>query len=607
MLHITMHRPRIVKFLVGILLLVAGAMLYRFLISAGLHVGVHLRGVKVSGSGMQQSAGLPSPEELASQNYFGPVLGMSELTLAGCFGEPRRSHFHTGVDFRTNQREGFPVLAAADGYISRINVSGAGYGNALYITHANGYVTVYAHLLTFRDDIQQRLRAEQYRNESFAVDFQLVPYEITVRKGDTIALSGNTGGSGGPHLHFEIRDTFENVYNPLLFGYRVKDDLKPVVGMLKLYAMDAQRYTAEGYRTKTTLRNGVYVTSSSLIKCNARQVALSVHTYDLMNQTDAHMGIYNLTLFDGDRMLYNARFDKLTFPEKRYVFSHIDYPIFQKEGRKSYHKCYVEPGNRCGIYTDVINAGAVDLSDGKPHNLYVEITDFNGNVSQIKLSLQYDPTATIFKARPQANMTVFDVHALNEFANEKFRIQVPAENVFDRMLLSYSYLPAKDTLALSGIHLFGTDDRHLYDWCKVWVKPDRVPATLSDKAVLVVNDNCTGGNYEGGWLAARTRELGAFQVRLDTTPPKIITPANLAGKNLRNYKKITFSVTDNLSGIADFDVYLDGTWVVADYDAKTHRIMYYPESALSSGRHVLKLVVSDERKNKSSAEFVFYY
>ena len=152
---------------------------------------------------------LKLPKQLADEKYFGNVLDINPNTIVGNFGEPRRLHFHTGLDFRTNQEEGHKVFAAADGYISRINVSAVGYGNALYITHPNGYVSVYGHLQRFNDGIMQRLRKEQYARESFAVDINLQPNEIRVKKGDEIALSGNTGGSGGPHLHFEIRDSAE--------------------------------------------------------------------------------------------------------------------------------------------------------------------------------------------------------------------------------------------------------------------------------------------------------------------------------------------------------------------------------------------------------------
>ena len=223
------------------------------------------------------STGSSLQGRLGGAGYFGNVLDISPPTIVGNFGEPRRLHFHTGLDFRTNQEEGHAVFAAADGYISRINVSSVGYGNALYITHPNGYVSVYGHLQRFNSKIMQRLRKEQYAKENFAVDFYLQPNEISVKKGDTIALSGNTGGSGGPHLHFEIRDSAERIYNPMLFGYKLKDDMKPVVSFLKFYALDELKNKSDGYRTKVLNNHGVYEVTGGIIKLNAAQVGLSVN------------------------------------------------------------------------------------------------------------------------------------------------------------------------------------------------------------------------------------------------------------------------------------------------------------------------------------------
>jgi len=355
------------------------------------------------------TAQFPPPERLATEGYFGRVLNISPPTIVGNFGEPRRLHFHTGLDFRTNQEEGHAVFAAAGGYISRINVSGVGYGNALYITHPNGYVTAYGHLQQFNHKIAQRLRKEQYEKESFAVDFYLTPSELPVKKGDTIALSGNSGGSGGPHLHFEVRDSLERVYNPLLFGYKLKDEMKPIISYLKFYPLDELKNKCDGYRAKV-IRNkqGSYEVTGGAVKLNASQVGFSVNAYDVMNLTEAHTGIYNMTVFDGDKMIYEYQIDRLSFPERRYVLSHIDYPIFMSESRKSFHKCFVEPGNKCPAYSNLLNAGLIDISDNEPHNIHIEVSDYTGNVSLIKFKLQQDKASMLFKAKELKYTTRFD-------------------------------------------------------------------------------------------------------------------------------------------------------------------------------------------------------
>ncbi len=264
---------------------------------------------------------LPLPEPSADstrypQNYFIPPLNLP-LALAGNFGEPRKGHFHTGLDFRTNSEEGHVVMAAADGYISRINVSSSGYGNALFITHPNGYTTVYGHLREFVPDLMARLRKEQYAKKEFAVDIFLKPEEFKVKQGDTIAYSGSTGASGGPHLHFEIRDSYERPINPLLFGFNIVDDKHTIVKALKIYALDTLKYSSEGIIVKLSRKDSLYNVPGGVVKVNAKRVGVAANVYDLINQTDNYIGVYNIKLFDEGHLIYEYKMNRLAFTETR--------------------------------------------------------------------------------------------------------------------------------------------------------------------------------------------------------------------------------------------------------------------------------------------------
>lgn len=541
------------------------------------------------------------------QNYFISPLDLP-LTLAGNFGEPRRLHFHTGLDFRTNQEEGHKVFAAADGYISRINVSGAGYGNALYITHPNGLVTVYGHLQQYNKTITERLRREQYAKESFSVDFKPAPGELPVKQGEQIALSGNTGGSGGPHLHFEIRDSLDNIYNPMLFGFKLKDDLKPLVNGLRFYAMDSLRYRSTAFTQKVVGKSGIYEVPE-VIKLNASEIGFGVNVYDVMNNTDAHVGIYNLTVFDGNRMMYDFKMQGFSFPEKRCVLSHIDYPAFMNEGRKSYHKCFVEPGNECPVYDNVVDGGNINLADGKPHKLLAEISDFNGNVALVKFTVQYDKVATAFKPQAFTYSQLLEYNERNEFSTSDIKLVWPAGCLFDNLYVNYAASLATDGSTYSKIHQVGNSNQQAYDWFDVAVRTT-VPDALRDKALLIYEDGggdraARGGRFEDGFIVGKGREFGKYYVKIDTTAPAI-RPLNISeGRKMTTYKTIVCKISDNLSGIADFDTYIDGQWVVTDYDAKSAMITHKIATDLAPGEHTFTVVVDDERKNRSTYNVKF--
>lgn len=550
------------------------------------------------------------PNDSLPKNYFGPVLDISPLSIVGNFGEPRRFHFHTGLDFRTNQETGHKVYAAADAYVSRINVSGSGYGNALYLTHPNGYVTVYGHLLQFNQAITKRLRQEQYAKENFAVDFNLKPNELPVVKGETIALSGNTGGSGGPHLHFEIRDSIEQVYNPLLFGYKLKDELKPIIRFLKFYPLDSLKYKCDGYRSKVIGKQGIYEVTGGMVKLNSKQVGVSLNTYDVINLSDAHIGVYNITAFDGNRMLVQFQPDRLSFPDKRYVLSQIDYPIFTNEFRTCFHKTFVEPGNHCPVYPIVFNHGEIDLSDGQPHAIQIEVTDYAGNVALVKFKLQYDSNSDLFKPNDFKYTTHFNYDRENSFVNSDVRIEIPKGSLFDNVFFNYSSALSTDPNVFSKVHQIGNSNTQIFDWFNLAIKAENLKQNLAAKAVVIYKDATgatvsRGGSFADGFIHCKARDFGEYYIRIDSSAPQI-KPLNLhTGRNMRNYKKLLFKISDNLSGIAYFDTYLDHKWVVTDYDAKSATLTHTLDPQLKNGEHIFTVIATDERNNRNELSIKF--
>lgn len=323
------------------------------------------------------------------------------LNLTGNFGEIRPNHLHAGFDIKTNNHEGMEVYAAADGYISRIKISPYGYGKALYINHANGYTTVYAHLQSLNGAIGTYATTIQFRKESFEIDTLLPVGLLSVKKGDLIALSGNTGGSGGPHLHFEIRDTkTEAPINPYCFGYTVKDKVKPVITELAIFPI-GEKATVNGKRTtkkiKPINRNGIYsLNKQDSITVNG-SIGFGVECFDSETGSSNKNAVYSIELQSGGKRIYYHELEKFTFENGRFVNAHIDFSETQKH-KDILQKSFLSKNNQLGIYKDVINGGVIDFNDDAVHWIKYIIKDFVGNTTEVMLKVRSTSIATELKA-----------------------------------------------------------------------------------------------------------------------------------------------------------------------------------------------------------------
>jgi len=281
------------------------------------------------------------------QNYFRLPMDIP-VAIAGTFGELRPNHFHTGIDFKTQQREGIPVYAVADGYVSRLRVQIWGYGNAIYINHPNGYTSVYAHLQRYAPELQSIVTKRQYKNESFEIELFPEANQITIKKGQLIGYSGNSGGSQGPHLHFEIRSTkTENAINPLLFGFNIPDTQRPTIKELYIYPMNLNsNVNGVNTRIKVPIVGGVdgkYIVSEA-IKVNG-DIGFGVIANDTQDGSYNVNGIYSLFLNKDNKEVFNVVFDILSFYQQRMINSYFDY-AFYKQDNKYIQKSFVDLGNK---------------------------------------------------------------------------------------------------------------------------------------------------------------------------------------------------------------------------------------------------------------------
>ena len=533
-------------------------------------------------------------------NYFRLPLDIVPV-ISGSFGELRGNHFHSGLDYKTNQREGYPVYAVADGYISRLRVSATGFGNAVYITHPNGYTSVYGHLKKYNDRITQTVKTYQYRIESFEVDFPLLSVEIPVKKGDLIAWSGNSGGSGAPHLHFELRDTqTEETINPQLFGLTIPDRVKPTINGLYLYRLNDEpfsEYTPKQY-FQVAGANGAYKLNQSPIINVSGQFGFGIITNDKNSASANSLGIYSIELELNGKTIYNSVWEKFTFENSRAINSHLDFPALLKTGRRI-QKSFVDPGNPLKLYKTLVNNGLLTITDNEIHDVQYLIKDVAGNTSRLNFRVKYNADAVI-KVKHIDATTRFPFDQDNRFESGDIKVFIPQGALYTDLYFNYNSLQ-KTTGAFSKIHKIHNNLTPLQKSYTLWIKPDStLTEVLKSKAIIVDNKRRSqGGVYEDGFVKASARNFGSFYVAVDTVAPRII-PINISnGKNIATIPKLIFKISDNLSGIRSYRGTINGRWVLMEYDAKSATLWHTFDEQTLPGIHNLQLFVTDMKNNSN--------
>ena len=335
------------------------------------------------------SINLFSQESKDDKNYFFPVRPNENNYLSGTMGEIRATHFHAGMDIKTSGRSGLPVYATQSGHVSRIKVSPGGYGHALYILHPNGETSVYGHLLRFSEDIGNYVREQQYEKESFQVDLFPDKSAFQIKKGDLIGLSGNTGSSQGPHLHFEIRDENQRPQNPLKKNFQeIKDNIPPVVYEFALKTMDINsRINNEFGRIEYKVnKNGNEYSYDTPIEVNGK-IGLQIKAYDKFNGALNRNGIPYISVMLDNERIFSVQIDSFSFSDTRHVVNYYDFEA-RRSKNGTFQKMYLDDGNKLPFYPEVKNKGIIMINDEDIHNVKVNLKDVYGNESTFSFKLK---------------------------------------------------------------------------------------------------------------------------------------------------------------------------------------------------------------------------
>jgi len=537
---------------------------------------------------------------------FRQPLDITPPALAGSFGEIRANHFHSGVDFRTNQREGYPVYAVADGYISRLRVQNSGFGQALYINHPNGFTTVYGHLQRFAPKIARIVKDLEYEKKSFEIDEFPDATLIPVHKGDIIAWSGNRGSSGGPHLHFEIRDTkTEETINPQFFGINIPDNIPPVIHGMYVYRLNGKTFNEFTPKDAIPISgtNGQYKTNTPVSLTG--EVGFGIVTTDRHNGMSGTNGVYSIQLELDGKVVFTSALERFAFENSKAINSHIDYPTYLNT-KRSIQKSFVDPGNPLQIYSNLISNGRITFNDGAKHELRYIITDSKGNSSVLPFTVNAGSAAVVAPIAAPAG-TIFSYNQVNEYNTPDIKVIFPKGTLYNDLVFNYKKLPKPSGNAWSEIHQLQNRYTPLHVGFNLWIKADNLPENLRSKAVIVsTGGSAQGGIYEDGYVKATPRNFGSFYIATDTVSPRIV-PLNVTeGKNMKGISKMTFRISDNLSGIKSFNGYLDGEWVLMEFDTKTATLWHSFDERTTPGKHTLELVVADAKDNTKRFKINFY-
>ncbi|MGH2644693.1 MAG: M23 family metallopeptidase, partial [Chitinophagaceae bacterium] len=409
------------------------------------------------------------------------------ITLAGGYGEIRPGHFHEGLDMKTEGRIGLPVHAAAAGYISRVAISNTGFGHVIYITHPDGYTTVYGHLHRFSPDLEKYVKQKQYKQESWAIDLHLSPGQFPVKQGQFIAYSGATGSVAGPHVHFEIRNTkTEHPLNGLLFGFDIKDNIPPTIYRIALYNMNKSIYeqTPDFYEIRK--ENGIYVPSKNLLLFNGNEVGFGVQALDHMNNTTSSFGIYEEILYDDGKPQIGFQLNNIGYDETRYVDAHTDYKTFKETGRH-FELLFSLPGNKLPVYYTFEGNGTIHISDGKVHAIKILVRDADDNTSTVKFNVRKNPAYKV--SFPNSCANTMYVNSRNIFENNNVQFNLEPGTLYDSICFNYHQISINKPGYYSDIFQLGNSDIPLYYPFRLSLKPQKpVPDSLRNKVIIVRQD-----------------------------------------------------------------------------------------------------------------------
>jgi murein DD-endopeptidase MepM/ murein hydrolase activator NlpD len=539
------------------------------------------------------------------KDYFRAPLDIP-LQLSGNFGKLRPNHFHSGFDFKTQKKEGFPVYAAADGYISRIKIAENGYGKAIYINHPNGYTTVYGHLQSGFGEVEKLIKREQYKARSFEIDVAFSSDDFLVKKGDSIAISGNTGGSDGPHLHFEIRDTqSEKIINPMYFGFDevLKDSKRPMLNTLLVYPLGHNSVVNQSKRpvavSVSQQSDGSYIAEKVTA---SGTLGFGITTFDYDDVSWNANGIFRVQTFLNGKTDFKYQFDTFSFDETRYVNALIDYGRYKTTGQRV-QQLFAENPYPLSIIQSGNSHGVISVSSNVNQNYKIEIADFSENLTRVFIPIQYVPEQVKVGEEPVSSKYWVKSRKENIFSSKNVTVTIPANTFLKDFQMDFEVKngmlhlhedvePAFTNMIITFEDSISSESERL----KMFI------GSVDGKKVYYYNTKRNKKSF-----TVYSKYLGDYKLFKDTMPPKIKIDKKIGGKWISQQETLQFTISDDLSGIKSYEGTLNGQWVLLEYDPKSKKLVHrFSDGIVAEGKNELKVVITDNVGNSTIFETHFF-
>lgn len=523
------------------------------------------------------------------------------IFLSGTFGELRGSHFHAGIDIKTQGREGIPIRAVKKGYVARIKVATSGYGKVIYVAHPDGNTSVYAHLRNFSPKITALVRQKQYEKKSFPVELFLDPETLPIEAKEVIAYSGNTGGSLGPHLHFELRETDTQMpINPLLGFYEVTDTTRPVIHTLMGYPADTAA-VINGMKKPIQiplkkLNDSIYIAEK--IKAIGK-IGFGIGIYDRLDNTYNKNGAFSIEAHANGAKVHEIRFEKFRFSDSEHIHALIDYPRYSKT-RSKVQKLFRDNGNELAFF-DTVESGFLQIEADKDYAYRIRAADANGNTRFVFVPIEGKEQETVVNIEEETPGKIIYTDRDYLFRFEDAEAYLPKKCLYDEHKLDIRF--EEDSLHVEKAHI-----------------PVRKPIRIRLKAPDSIQGHYLGirdtkneiqflsAQQKDGFFEARVKQTGVFTIAQDTIAPTIMPVRKYNNQWLSNYRSLRFKISDDQTGIKSYTATIDGKWALFEHEPKKNEISFWFDDyfLLEGTKHLLEINVIDQVGNTTKHNLTFY-